>query len=730
MVTRWAALVVLVLSACPLPTNVLYRCGDRACPSDQRCWSDGYCHPAGDGDDPDAGAAGGGAAMGGGGGGGEPAPDGSVDAGPTSDGGEADGGDAGPDAGPCVPLSACPAGALCGAFDAGCGLELDCGRCTAPDECGTVEPNACGLPKLCPHGFCWENPLPQGNTLLGAFALGPRAVWAVGEQGTVLFWNGERSALLDVGTTADLRAVAATSMRDVYVVGDQGTIVHFDGASWVREAAPGPYRLNVVLAVPGGLVFAGANGGYLLKRDAPGRWSEMSFIGGSWTADIVGLVQLATGELFATSHQGVFRLPSTAASSWVLDTSWSGPNRDTLALAASGAQLYAGGKLSGQSYGVLLERVADAGWQQVGEQVPGGFSSIAAGPQGAPWVAGPNGLLWRVERDGGLPLVALSRDAGLRAVTSVDADSVFVAGEFGTMALVSEGGVRELSSGGVVALTAVCGFADARVYGPALESTVYERRPSASGARWDAVQRRAGTTTRWNACFADGPDRVWVMGDERSYLRQSGGVFTVADTPTNADWVGVWAAPTGPWFCANVAADVYKAATSADSPTYASYGPDQPTGMYGVTETDVLVVGATGGVRALGNNWSDAPVPQHGRALRAVHAQRFADGGVLYSVVGTNTAWRRVNGAFVADSIPTGNTLRGTWVAPAGDIWAGGDDAGRAVLWHFMSADAGWLPVDSPTARGLTGLGGYAETGPYLVGQGGAILRRAGLDGG
>jgi hypothetical protein len=122
---------------------------------------------------------------------------------------------------------------------------------------------------------------------------------------------------------------------------------------------------------------------------------------------------------------------------------------------------------------------------------------------------------------------------------------------------------------------------------------------------------------------------------------------------------------------------------------------------------------------------------QSGRALKAVHGAKFDDGGTQFSVVGVDTAWRRMNGTWVADTIPAGNALRATYVTPQGDIWAGGDDGGgAAVLWLWSADGGGWAAQPSPTARGLTGMSGFGDVGPFVVGQYGVILRRAGADGG
>jgi hypothetical protein len=451
------------------------------------------------------------------------------------------------------------------------------------------------------------------------------------------------------------------------------------------------------------------------------------------TADVVGLAGLDTGVVYATTFSRVYRLPTVSSNTWLGDTTWMPPARDTLMMAAVGGQLFAGGKISGQNFGQLLERQSDAGWKQYGPNIPGGITALSATVE-APFVGTLSGLVTRIEVDGGLTNLFSGRDAGLFAIAPIALDTVFAAGEFGTMSIVGDAGVRELSYGGVRGVNGLCGYSDSRMYGAGDNQIVYERRSSPAGVRWDPVTRTAGGVQRWLSCFADGPDRAWVMGDDRYFLRQVGGVFVQADTTQNLNWSGVWGSSTGPIYFVNTAAQIWSHPTG-DNPSYVANAFSAINGIYGVADDDMFIISQGGHVRThTGAVWFDLTPPEFNRVLRAVHAQKFADGGVLYSVVGTGTTWRRVNGTFVTDAFDAGHTLRGTWVTPQGDIWAAGDDGGitqgRGVLWHFVPDAGPWAIQDSPTVRPLNAMTGFGDTGPFIGGAGGAILRKVGADGG
>lgn len=63
---------------------------------------------------------------------------------------------------PCVPTTCEVEGADCGSLDDGCGAQLDCGTCTAPEVCGgTGTPNVCG-PDECVPATCEQLGSPCG----------------------------------------------------------------------------------------------------------------------------------------------------------------------------------------------------------------------------------------------------------------------------------------------------------------------------------------------------------------------------------------------------------------------------------------------------------------------------------------------------------------------------------------------------------------------------------------
>lgn len=66
----------------------------------------------------------------------------------------------------------------------------------------------------------------------------PDAVYAVGNGGTILLFDGTAWTPMDSGTGVNLNGVYGYATNDVYAVGDSATILHYDGSTWSPFAGP------------------------------------------------------------------------------------------------------------------------------------------------------------------------------------------------------------------------------------------------------------------------------------------------------------------------------------------------------------------------------------------------------------------------------------------------------------------------------------------------------------
>jgi hypothetical protein len=120
----------------------------------------------------------------------------------------------------------------------------------------------------------WENPLPQGHDILGIWGAGPNDVWAVGEHGLVLHFDGTSWTAVDVGTDANLTDVRGLAADDIYVAMGTDQLLHFDGTRWSRRTTGTGGRLKRLAGSGATLLAAGEPA--LVRRFDGVAWRDLS----------------------------------------------------------------------------------------------------------------------------------------------------------------------------------------------------------------------------------------------------------------------------------------------------------------------------------------------------------------------------------------------------------------------------------------------------------------------
>ncbi len=120
--------------------------------------------------------------------------------------------------------------------------------------------------------------------LNGVSAVDPTHVWAVGDGGTILFYDGTSWSVQASGLTGDLVSVSAISWNHVWAVGQYGNILFFDGTSWTlqRGGADPAFYLRGVSALDPTHVWA-------VGDDSGGVATILFFDGTSWSTQDPGV---------------------------------------------------------------------------------------------------------------------------------------------------------------------------------------------------------------------------------------------------------------------------------------------------------------------------------------------------------------------------------------------------------------------------------------------------------
>jgi photosystem II stability/assembly factor-like uncharacterized protein len=88
-----------------------------------------------------------------------------------------------------------------------------------------------------PGTFVWsmQHHTPGDESIRSVLALNESNVWAAGNGGSMIFYDGTSWAEQESGTAETLEGMTALDENHVWAVGHQGTILFSDGTSWTPQ---------------------------------------------------------------------------------------------------------------------------------------------------------------------------------------------------------------------------------------------------------------------------------------------------------------------------------------------------------------------------------------------------------------------------------------------------------------------------------------------------------------
>lgn len=115
---------------------------------------------------------------------------------------------------------------------------------------------------------------PTSHALYEVWGASGSDVFAVGDNGTILHYDGSNWALMLSETSQSLYSIWDASGSDVFAVGDNGTIMHYDGTSWNLMASGTVNALYGIWGFSGSDVFTVGSNGTILHYDGS-NWEIM-----------------------------------------------------------------------------------------------------------------------------------------------------------------------------------------------------------------------------------------------------------------------------------------------------------------------------------------------------------------------------------------------------------------------------------------------------------------------
>jgi len=142
----------------------------------------------------------------------------------------------------------------------------------------------------------------QLSKLNGIWCFSPWDIYAVGTNGVILHYDGNKWMPVETPANVDLTDIWAKSQNDIYVTGAKGTILHFDGEKMVTNENQGKANLNGffgnkrMTTEPGNVPNSCAGGAigrnpYWVSGwvSSPGSWKNHLLFGNGFSEDFWGL---------------------------------------------------------------------------------------------------------------------------------------------------------------------------------------------------------------------------------------------------------------------------------------------------------------------------------------------------------------------------------------------------------------------------------------------------------
>jgi hypothetical protein len=247
-------------------------------------------------------------------------------------------------------------------------------------------------------------------------------LWAVGDDGVILYWNPSTGWTVEQPTSPTLRAVYPLTEYDVWAVGDAGTVNHWDGTGWQTVTVPTTADLYDIHFTPQAEGWMVGSGGIILHWE-PGA-AAWELVTSPTTGTLRGVFATSANEAWAVGDAGM--LLNWDGSTWAATDS-----PTTATLHDVGGFPGAGAWAVGEN-GTILE-LQYGNWQAIASPTTVTLHHVIGDPNGVAIAVGDGGVILRLDGfgDDTFDVETTPGPANLHAVAFLDARQGFAFGPAG-----------------------------------------------------------------------------------------------------------------------------------------------------------------------------------------------------------------------------------------------------------------------------------------------------------
>lgn len=357
------------------------------------------------------------------------------------------------------------------------------------------------------NGTSWVGAGSSTYDLRGIHGVDANNIWAVGEGGTIMRWNGSTWAAQSSGINEYLRGVWAQDVNNVWAVGVEGIVLKWNGTSWQRqETGVTSTLISVWGSGVGGPCVAGI-GGLLTQWD-----------GSQWTIRARGQSGLSFSSMAAADASHVWA--ATGFGVW----KWDGtrarvdlPGFNVTGLwAGSATHVWAVGGSS------LAYRWNGTDWSQLSLTGSPAFSAVFGLDETNVWLVGTGGIFkWN-----GTALANQSTTSFTNG-HALNANNAWVVGGSGRISQWNGSAWTAQTSGTTSTLNAVFALDASNVWAVGDGGTIRKW----NGTAWTV--QVSNTTTALYGVWAQDVNNVWATGLSGLVQKWNGSVWAAAPGVTN-----------------------------------------------------------------------------------------------------------------------------------------------------------------------------------------------------
>ncbi len=414
-------------------------------------------------------------------------------------------------------------------------------------------------------------------------------VWAVGDGGTLLYWDGtEWFDQSDAGTTENLLAIHGSDFDNIWVSGEDGVVLHFDGTDWTRDTpsvAIGTH-LRGVWAPAADNTWMVGDLGLIMHWDGTD-WTDESLatqanlycIGGvpgasAWIGGQNGVMLKWNGTAFAAS--------SSTGTTQTIRSLWAADTTHMWAVAENGViRFHNGSSWSAQASGGMTANI-------LGVKTLSATSAIAVGDRG---------LVGKFSAGAWTVTTAQAPNVSLNDTWTLDSDEVWVVGGNGTAARYHNQTLAFTATNVFDDLHGVSGIPDGIIWAVGANGTII---------RWDGthwIPEASGVTEVLYGVWAKAVDDVWAVGEAGTILHWDGSLWEKTASGTTRDLYAIAGSGNSIWAVGQAGAALRN--TGSGWKATPSGTTSDLFDVWAASNVKAIAVGAGGVIRVCnGSTWS------------------------------------------------------------------------------------------------------------------------------